>query len=139
MSEAGVDFPAKEKARLAERKNGYYKELIGTVTPCDLQQGWLHPPELAVASVSHKMWEVVRRLGIEELIIEVVSTATVFKGKPDPGVFFAQLPGGDPGDRGCADVGRGNWHRPSGSALVAQRAASTLEGLTEKFGCGVAR
>jgi hypothetical protein len=39
LGEAGVDFSAEEKARLAERKNRYYKELTGTVTPSDLLPG----------------------------------------------------------------------------------------------------
>jgi beta-phosphoglucomutase len=96
LKEAGVDFPAEEKLRLAERKNGYYKELIGTVTPSDLLPGMSRllaeckaaGIKLAVASVSHNVWEVVRRLGIQEMMDHIVDPAAVIKGKPDPEIFL---------------------------------------------------
>ena len=96
LAEAGVSFPSEERLRLADRKNGYYKELIGTVTPHDLLPGMKELLQelraagikLAVASVSHNVWEVVRRLGIEGTIDHIVDPAQVVKGKPDPEVFL---------------------------------------------------
>jgi beta-phosphoglucomutase len=96
LTESGASFPPAEKLRLAERKNGYYRELIGGVTPGDLLPGMgdllarLKEAgiKMAVASVSHNVWEVVRRLGIEGLVDHVVDPAAVVKGKPDPEIFF---------------------------------------------------
>lgn len=96
LTESGASFPPAEKLRLAERKNGYYRELIGGVTPGDLLPGMgdllarLKEAgiKMAVASVSHNVWEVVRRLGIEGVVDHVVDPAAVVKGKPDPEIFF---------------------------------------------------
>jgi len=96
LEEAGKDFPAEEKQRLANRKNEYYKELISTVTPADLLPGMGKLLEelkkagvrMAVASVSHNVWEVVRRLGIQDLMDHIVDPAVVVKGKPDPEIFL---------------------------------------------------
>ncbi len=96
LTEVGTDFPPAEKVRLADRKNGYYKELIGTLTPSDLLPGMSDllarlsaaGIKIAVASVSHNVWEVIRRLGIQELMDHVVDPAAVIKGKPDPEIFM---------------------------------------------------
>ncbi len=96
LSEAGASFTAEEKTRLAERKNGYYRELIGRIVPGDLLPGMRElltrlrqaGIKSAIASVSHNVWEVVRRLEIEALIDHVVDPAEVVKGKPDPEIFL---------------------------------------------------
>jgi len=86
----------RERSDLAERKNGYYKELIGSIQPRDLLPGISgllqelrgSGIKIAVASVSHNVWEVVRRLEIEPLLDHIVDPAKVVKGKPDPEIFF---------------------------------------------------
>ena len=86
-----------EKQELAERKNRYYRELIARITPNDLLPGIPQFLEelksrgirIAIASVSHNVWEVVRRLEIGDSIDLIVDPATVVKGKPDPEIFMA--------------------------------------------------
>ncbi len=158
LDEAGVDFPAEEKARLAERKNGYYKELIGAVTPSDLLPGMTQllsdlraaGIKLAVASVSHNVREVVRSLGIEGMVDHVVDPAAVVKGKPDPEIFFraaeklgvpfeccAGVEDSQAGIQAIAEarmfaVGIGAGLRGA-HWLLKDTAALTFEGLAEKF------
>lgn len=96
LSNAGVSLPPEERVRLATRKNEYFGELIRTIEPGDLLPGMsdllvalrVAGVKIAVASVSHNIWEVVRRLSIEEQIDAIVDPATLVKGKPDPEVFF---------------------------------------------------
>ena len=38
--------------------------------------------------MSHNVWDVVRRLGIEPLIDLIVDPAKLVKGKPDPEIFL---------------------------------------------------
>ncbi len=158
LKEAGTSFPDQEKVRLAERKNGYYRELVGEVTPRDLLPGMADllarlgetGIKMGVASVSHNVWEVVRRLGIEALIHHVVDPAAVVKGKPDPEIFFraaealgvpfeccAGIEDSQAGIRAIVDarmfavgIGEGlqgaHW-------LLSDTRGLTLEGLREKF------
>jgi alpha,alpha-trehalose phosphorylase len=86
-----------DKVRLAERKNTYFRELIDAITPADLLPGIAdllvdlraHGMKTAIASMSHNVWDVVGRLGIEPLIDLIVDPAALVKGKPDPEIFLA--------------------------------------------------
>jgi beta-phosphoglucomutase len=86
-----------EKLALGDRKNGYFRELIAGVTPADLFPGieaLLRDLRAAgvlvgLASASHNAPEVVRRLGIGELIDASADVATIVRGKPDPEIFLA--------------------------------------------------
>jgi len=96
LEHAGVELSAAERERLAARKNEYFGELIGTIQRGDLLPGIAELLDslraagvrTALASVSHNVWEIVRRLGIADLIDAIVDPATLVKGKPDPEVFF---------------------------------------------------
>ncbi len=96
LEQAGRSLPEGERRQLAERKNGYYRELIGGIGPGDLLPGIgallgeLRESgiKIAVASASHNVWEVVRRLQIEPLLDHIVDPAGVVKGKPDPEIFY---------------------------------------------------
>ncbi|HUX21074.1 MAG TPA: HAD-IA family hydrolase, partial [Spirochaetia bacterium] len=85
-----------QKEELAARKNSYYRELIKTITPADLLPGILpllqrlraEKIKIAIASVSHNVWEVVKRLQIGEYIDLIVDPTRVVKGKPDPEIFM---------------------------------------------------
>jgi alpha,alpha-trehalose phosphorylase len=97
LDHAGQTAELRDKVRLADRKNAYFRELIAAITPADLLPGMRELLEdlrargirTAVASMSHNVWEVVRRLGIEALIDVIVDPATLVKGKPDPEIFLA--------------------------------------------------
>jgi beta-phosphoglucomutase len=96
LRNAGQSLPAEKKQSLTRMKNEYYRELIAAVTPNDLLPGIgellrrlkAEGIRTAIASVSHNVWEVVRRLEIQPLVDHVVDPALVVKGKPDPEIFY---------------------------------------------------
>jgi len=97
LDSAGRTASLQDKVRLAERKNAYFRELIEGITPDDLLPGIgdllaglrARGVKTAIASMSHNVWDVVARLGIEPLIDLIVDPATLVKGKPDPEIFLA--------------------------------------------------
>jgi beta-phosphoglucomutase len=96
LDHAHVELPEDEKERLAALKNRYFGELIQSIKPGDVLPGigelltslQTAGIRIAIASVSHNVWEIVRRLGIADLIDVIVDPAELVKGKPDPEVFF---------------------------------------------------
>jgi alpha,alpha-trehalose phosphorylase len=96
LDHAGRTASLQDKVRLAERKNTYFRELIDSITPADLLPGIAdllvdlraHGVKTAIASMSHNVWDVVGRLGIEPLIDLIVDPSTLVKGKPDPEIFL---------------------------------------------------
>ncbi len=112
LSHAGVTRDEREQERLAERKNGYYRELLKQLGPDGLAPGArallgelrAEGIRTAIASVSHNVWEIVERLGIRDAVDLIVDPAEVVKGKPDPEIFLraAEALGIDPED--CAGV-----------------------------------
>ncbi len=97
LDNAGRTASLQDKVRLADRKNAYFRELIEQVTPADLLPGIggllldLRAAGIrtAIASMSHNVWDVVGRLGIESLVDVIVDPATLVKGKPDPEIFLS--------------------------------------------------
>ena len=97
LEHAGRTASLQDKVRLAERKNVYFRELIESITPADLLPGIgdllaglrARGTRTAIASMSHNVWDVVARLGIESLIDLIVDPAALVKGKPDPEIFLA--------------------------------------------------
>jgi alpha,alpha-trehalose phosphorylase len=112
LREAGIDETTLEIGRLAARKNGYYQELIGTLTPGDLLPGIAallaalreHGIRIALASASRNAPEIVRRLGIDNSIDHRVDAEGIVKGKPDPEVFFKAAEGLGVPFENCAGV-----------------------------------
>ena len=96
LENAGQTASLKDKVRLAERKNAYFRELIEAITPRDLLPGIAellgslraHGIKTAIASMSHNVWDVVRRLEIEPLVDLIVDPTRLVKGKPDPEIFL---------------------------------------------------
>ena len=97
LDNAGQTASLEDRVRLADRKNAYFRELIEQVTPADLLPGIgelladlrANGIPTAIASMSHNVWEVVRRLGIESLVDVIVDPASLVKGKPDPEIFLS--------------------------------------------------
>ena len=134
-----------DKARLADRKNAYFRELIDQITPGRPPAGDRRAARrscgraairTAIASMSQNVYDVVRHLGIEEAVDAIVDPATLVKGKPDPEIFLvgggaARRPvRGLRGDRGRAGRGprdQGGAHgrrrrrpRPPGRGLAGR-------------------
>lgn len=85
-----------EKLRLAERKNGYYRELLKTLTGNDVLEGArefiaflkARGIKTAVGSASANAPEILERTGLLPLFDTIVSGADVTESKPDPQVFL---------------------------------------------------
>ncbi len=96
LENAGRAAELRDKVRLADRKNAYFAELIDAITPDDVLPGMrqllldlrARGIGIAVASMSHNVWSVIRRLGIEGLVDVIVDPASLVKGKPDPEIFL---------------------------------------------------
>lgn len=88
-------FDAQEKIALATRKNDYYKELIGTMTPDDVLPGIRKLIDdahraglgLAVASVSKNAPFVLDRIGLANAFDYVADPTRITRQKPDPEIF----------------------------------------------------
>ena len=89
-------FSPQEKARLCDRKNDRYRELIGGLTPAALLPG---VPEflraaraegyrIGLGSVSKNAGFILERLKIMGLFDAVIDGTQIVKGKPDPEVFL---------------------------------------------------
>lgn len=108
LDKGGVTLEPAEFDRLADMKNVWYKELIGTMTRDDLLPGALNTLEavraaglkVGLASVSQNAPAILERLGISDMFDTVVDARLLTRGKPDPEIFLkaaAQL-GVDPAD-----------------------------------------
>ena len=96
LENAGQTASLQDKARLADRKNAYFRELIDGITPDDLLPGIgdllaelrARGVRTAIASMSQNVFDVVRHLGIQGAVDAIVDPATLVKGKPDPEIFL---------------------------------------------------
>jgi beta-phosphoglucomutase len=86
-----------EAEDLMDRKNGYYRELLQTLTPDDVLPGSTELVEaarnrglrVALASASRNAREVLDRLGIADRFDAVCDGHTVEAAKPAPDLFLA--------------------------------------------------
>jgi beta-phosphoglucomutase len=86
-----------EAEDLMDRKNGYYRELLQTLTPDDVLPGSIELVEaarnrglrVALASASRNAREVLDRLGISDRFDAVCDGHTVEAAKPAPDLFLA--------------------------------------------------
>ena len=96
LDKGGVTLEPDEFDRLADMKNVWYKELIGTMTRDDLLPGALETLQavraaglkVGLASVSQNAPAILERLGIADLFDAVVDARLLKRGKPDPEIFL---------------------------------------------------
>lgn len=101
LERAGHSFDDAEKAELAARKNGYYRDEIARFTPKDLLPGALEVLEAvraaglktALASASRNAPLLLERLGIADRFDFIADPAAVECGKPAPDIFLAAARG----------------------------------------------
>lgn len=108
LDKGGVTLEPAEFDRLADMKNVWYKELIGTMTRDDLLPGALETLKavraaglkIGLASVSQNAPAILERLGIADMFDTVVDARLLKRGKPDPEIFLkaASQLGVDPAD-----------------------------------------
>lgn len=85
-----------EKQRLAQRKNGYYQEMIKTISPSEILPGTVEfikrlkeqDYKTALGSASKSGGMILKRLGIDLLFDVIVDGNQVSRAKPDPEVFL---------------------------------------------------
>lgn len=96
LDKGGVTLNPAEFDRLADMKNVWYKELIGTMTRDDLLPGALDTLKMVraaglktgLASVSQNAPAILERLGIADMFDTVVDARLLKRGKPDPEIFL---------------------------------------------------
>ena len=108
LQNAGVTLGEEEKSELCERKNAYYKEMLGELTPSDILPGVLRVLEelsgmgipVAIGSSSKNAAEILGRIGLGESFDIVVDGNDIARSKPDPEVFLlaAEKLGKSPAD-----------------------------------------
>ena len=116
----GVAFPEEEKARLADRKNAWYVELVSAMDASEILPGataYLDSLRrrgilTALGSASKNARPILRRLGIADRFDAIVDGTMVSAAKPDPEVFL----------RGAAALGA-----ESAACVVFEDARSGIE------------
>lgn len=112
LAQSDKIFSAEQKQALADRKNGFYLELISQFSPADVFPGVVNILEsakksglkLALASASRNAAFLTQRLGIQDYFDHIVDAAKIERSKPDPEIFLtaARMLGVDPHD--CVGV-----------------------------------
>jgi len=96
LGDRAGEFSPAELDALAEKKNGYYRELLKGITPADILPGISTLLErlraggakIALASASRNSGEVVARLGLAKNFDAAVDPEKIARGKPDPEIFL---------------------------------------------------
>lgn len=116
----GREIPEERLQAMMARKNRYYQEMLGQITPADLLPGVLAVLDeldaagipYAIASVSHNARDVLARLDILRRLAVVADGHSVSRQKPAPDLFrFAAA----------------RLNVPPGQCLVVEDAAAGVE------------
>ena len=96
LERADRTYSEEEKAAFAERKNGYYRELLKTMTPDDVSEtvrstlaelrrrGY----PLAIGSSSKNAKFILERVGLTDAFDAISDGTNITRSKPDPEVFL---------------------------------------------------
>ncbi|MDA3912580.1 beta-phosphoglucomutase, partial [Oleiagrimonas sp.] len=101
LEQAPRAYTQDEKQALAERKNGYYREMIEQVSPADLLPGARQAIastreaglRVGLASASRNAPLLLERLGIAGLFDYIVDAGAITNSKPDPEIFLTAARG----------------------------------------------
>ena len=96
LERAQKTYSDEEKIKLAERKNGYYKEFITKLTPRDILPGAMRILEelknenikVAIGSSSKNTPIILKQIGLDEYFDAVSDGNNITNSKPDPEVFL---------------------------------------------------
>ncbi len=89
-------YTDEQKQALATRKNNYYKELIGSLTPADILPGALDTLALlrsrgikiAIGSSSRNTPLILKQIGLDNAFDAIADGNQITRSKPDPEVFL---------------------------------------------------
>ena len=95
LERAKKEYSEEEKVALATRKNGYYVELIGKLTPDAILKGVMGNLEalkekgikIAIGSSSKNTPIILRQIGLDSYFDAVSDGNNIKNSKPDPEVF----------------------------------------------------
>ena len=96
LEKAEKAYSEEEKLAMAARKNGYYVELIGSLTENDILPGALDALKLlkekgikiAIGSSSRNTPIILRQIGLSDAFDAVADGNAIKNSKPDPEVFL---------------------------------------------------
>ena len=96
LEKAAKEYSEEEKQAMAARKNGYYVELIGSLTENDILPGALDTLNMlkemgikvAIGSSSRNTPIILRQIGLSEAFDAVADGNAIKNSKPDPEVFL---------------------------------------------------
>lgn len=96
LEKATKEYTDAEKEAMAARKNGYYVELIGSLTPDDMLAGamdTLHMLKekgirIAIGSSSRNTPIILRQIQLDNAFDAVADGNAITRSKPDPEVFL---------------------------------------------------
>ena len=96
LERSDKEYSKEEKIKLAERKNGYYKEFITKLTPSDILDGAKENLEelrnngikIAIGSSSKNTPIILKQIGLENYFDAVSDGNNIKNSKPDPEVFL---------------------------------------------------
>ncbi len=96
LEKATRSYTNEEKIAMAERKNGYYRELLKTLTPKDILPGVndvlaelkKRDVRAAIGSSSKNAPGILHYIGLERHFDAVADGNQIKKSKPDPEVFL---------------------------------------------------
>lgn len=96
LERAEYEYTEDEKKVLADRKNGYYRELINELTPSDILPGVMEllaalkedGIKIAIGSSSKNTPLILKRINLSNYFEIVVDGSDIKNSKPDPEVFL---------------------------------------------------
>lgn len=96
LEKAVKEYSEEEKQALAARKNGYYVELIGSLTASDILPGAMETLNLlrekniriGIGSSSRNTPIILKQIGLDHFFDAVADGNAIKNSKPDPEVFL---------------------------------------------------
>ena len=96
LEKAEKNYSDSEKEAMATRKNGYYVELIGSLTPNDMLPGAMDTLKMlkekgiriAIGSSSRNTPIILKQIQLTETFDAVADGNAISRSKPDPEVFL---------------------------------------------------
>jgi len=96
LKKSDGQYTNEEKLLLADKKNGYYKQLVEQMTPNDilpevktlLEKLRTRNVKIALASASKNTFTVIDKLGLQPYFDYIVNVGKIKCSKPDPEIFI---------------------------------------------------
>lgn len=95
LEKASRSYSIEEKRAMAERKNAYYRDSLGALSPADILPGVMETlkelrrrgVKLAIGSSSKNAGPILKAIGLQDAFDAVADGTHIERSKPDPEVF----------------------------------------------------